>query len=101
MAQRLSRHRFGRPVDRADVAAQWRARGYSCHDFADPPGRVWRDFVHETDEVVTVAEGRLELTVGSEVVLVEPGDEAFVPKGALHTVRNVHHGTTRWLFGYG
>jgi hypothetical protein len=24
----------------------------------------------------------------------------FIPKGAVHSVKNVHGATTRWLFGY-
>jgi len=32
--------------------------------------------------------------------VLEPGDELFIPRGATHTVRNVHAGTTRWLYGH-
>ena len=96
----LSRGKFEIPVDPAWVQMDWRERGYDCHHFADPPGQTWKDFVHETNEVVTVVEGSLELTVGDEVVTAGPGDEVFIPRGALHSVRNVDRGTTRWLFGY-
>ncbi len=68
--------------------------------FTDPPGREWNDFVHDCNELVTVVEGRLEMTVAGETCAVAPGDEVFIPKGARHSVRNVHHATTRWLFGY-
>lgn len=97
----LSPGKFASPVDPAHVQSDWRDRGYDCHRFTDPPGQTWNDFVHETNEVVTVVEGRLELTVGEQVVIAGPGDEVFIPRGVLHTVRNVHTGTTRWLFGYG
>ena len=56
--------------------------------------------MHATNELVTVAEGRLELTVGRDRLTAEPGDEVFIPKGAVHSVKNVHGATTRWLFGY-
>jgi mannose-6-phosphate isomerase-like protein (cupin superfamily) len=92
--------RFPVPVDVAQVGRDWRARGYSCHDFQDPPGREWKDFVHDTQELVTVVEGRLELEVEGTRVAAGPGDEVFIPKGARHTVRNVHGARTRWLFGY-
>ena len=100
MADLLAKGKFELPLDREAVAADWRARGYSCHDFHDPPGREWNGFVHRTNELVTVAEGRLELTVGEERLTAEPGDEVFIPKGAVHSVKNVHGATTRWLFGY-
>ncbi len=99
-AELVTRGRFSAPVATTDVRSDWSARGYDCHPFTDPPGQTWRDFVHDTNEVVTVVEGRLELTVGDDVVTADPGDEVFIPRGAVHTVRNIHTGTTRWLFGY-
>lgn len=92
--------RFSVPVDRREVAQDWCARGYSCAAFVDPPGREWNDFVHSVNELVTVLEGRLEMTVGDAQVIVEPGDEVFIPRRAPHSVKNVHAATTRWLYGY-
>lgn len=97
----LTKARFAAPVDPAAVASDWAARGYSCHTFVDPPGQQWRDFVHHTNEVVTVVEGRLRLTIGDDAdVEAEPGDEIFIPRHARHSVYNISSGTTRWLFGY-
>ncbi len=28
------------------------------------------------------------------------GNVVFIPKGALHSVRNLHQGTSVWLYGY-
>jgi hypothetical protein len=28
------------------------------------------------------------------------GDEVFIPEGALHSLRTVHHATSVWLYGY-
>ncbi|MDP6388559.1 MAG: cupin domain-containing protein [Alphaproteobacteria bacterium] len=100
MAELIEKAKFARPVDRAEVARSWAARGYSCQPFTDPPGREWNGFVHATNELVTILEGRLELAIGDEVVVAEAGDEVFIPKRAVHSVKNVHSGTTRWLFGY-
>ena len=100
MGDDLARGKFPAPFDQATVAAEWRARGYSCGSFVDPPGRRWEDFVHDCNELVTVIEGRLEMVVSGETVTLEPGDEVFIPKGALHSVRNIHHRTTVWLYGY-
>lgn len=100
MAELVTGKRFETPVDQETVAQDWRARGYSCQEFIDPPGQQWNDFVHRTNEVVTVIDGRLQLDVNGETIAAEPGDEVFIPRGAVHSVRNIHSDTTRWLFGY-
>ncbi len=64
MGDLLTRNRFPASVDRVKVAADWRARGYSCSLFTDPPGRQWLDFVHGCNELVTVVEGRLDMRIG-------------------------------------
>ena len=56
--------------------------------------------MHDCNEVVAVVEGRLEMEVSGETVTMEPGDEIFISKGATHSVRNIHDGTTVWLYGY-
>ena len=100
MSDYLTKGHFPIPVDPAAVAADWQARGYSCHDFRDPPGQEWNDFVHRTQELVTIVEGRLEIEIDGEALTAGPGDEIFIPKGAVHSVRNIHSGRTHWLFGY-
>ncbi len=96
----LTKQKFAIPVNRAAVARDWGGRGYSCEEFRDPPGREWNDFVHDTNELVTVVEGRLRMTIGDGALIVEPGDEVFIPKGAVHSVKNIHPAMTRWLYGY-
>lgn len=96
----IQRDKFPVPVDKSAVAGDWEPRGYSCDWFVDPPGREWNDFVHGCNELVTVVEGELEMTVEDHTWRVRPGDEVFIPKGANHSVRNTHSGTTRWLYGY-
>jgi len=39
------------------IKKDWESRGYSFGIFKDPPGQVWADFVHKTDEIVVLAEG--------------------------------------------
>ena len=56
--------------------------------------------MHGCNELVTVAEGRLEMTVGAQTDILEEGDEVFIPKGAVHSVKNIHAVTTRWYYGY-
>ncbi len=96
----VDRVTFPEPVDPRAVEASWRERGYSCHAFTDPPGQEWNDFIHATNELLTVVEGRLELTLAGKPVKVGPGEEVFIPRDVLHSVKNIHHTTTRWLFGY-
>ncbi len=100
MSDYLERNKFAAPLDKSAVAAEWRGRGYSCGRFVDPPGQCWEGFVHDCNELVTVVEGRLEMAVAGQTVTVEVGDEVFIPKNALHSVRNIHHGTSVWLYGY-
>lgn len=100
MSDLLSPGKFTTPVTEDAVAANWAVRGYSVNLFVDPPGQRWEDFVHSCNEVVTVQEGRLEMEVAGEVVEMGPGDELFIPKNAVHSVRNIHSGVSKWLFGY-
>ena len=96
----IVKRKFHLPIDKAAVGHDWAARGYSCDWFVDPPGREWNNFVHSTNELVTVVEGTLQMTIQGESWIVEPGDEVFIPKGAVHSVKNINSGTTRWLYGY-
>ena len=92
--------KFAVPLNREEVAQSWSERGYSCDLFIDPPGREWNDFVHSTNELVTVVEGALRMSIEEEELIAEPGDEVFIPKGACHSVKNIHSATTKWLYGY-
>lgn len=96
----LTKKAFSQPVEEEDVAAAWKKRGYSCDLFIDPPGSEWNNFVHSTNELVTVVRGKLKMTIESSQLIAEPGDEIFIPKGANHSVKNIDHQVTEWLFGY-
>lgn len=96
----VARHKFRVPVDHGEVSRDWQQRGYSCDPFSDPPGQEWRNYTHKTNELVTVVEGLLEVEMHGVRYTLEPGDELFIPRKAVHTVRNVSAGQTRWLYGY-
>lgn len=96
----VTRNKFSPPIVCDEVMRDWKARGYDCRPFVDPPGQEWNNFVHQTNELITVVEGRLEMTVASQRLMVDPGDEVFIPKGAVHSVKNSNNGITRWFFGY-
>jgi quercetin dioxygenase-like cupin family protein len=83
-----------------EVAERWRARGFSCVLWVDPPGQVWLDFVHEVDELAVVLEGQVEFEIAGQVHRPAPGEEILIPARARHSVRNLGAGESRWLYGY-
>ncbi len=84
----------------AEIERDWARRGFSCGLWTDPPGREWRDYRHSVDELLTVLEGELEVEIDGVKYKPKPGEELFIPAGAIHTVRNVGTRTARWLYGY-
>jgi len=96
----FTQKKFSPPVTEEMVAQSWRERGFSCALFVDPPGQEWNNFVHRTNELVTVFEGKLQLTVDGKEMIAHAGDEIFIPKGAYHSVKNIHSDTTQWFYGY-
>ena len=82
------------------IKEDWYSRGYSFGVFKDPPGRVWTDFVHKTDELVVLAEGELEVEIEGKEQRPQIGEEVFIPANAVHTVRNVGVGNNVWFFVY-
>jgi len=87
-------------VERAQVERDWQARGFSCGLWVDPPGQAWEDYVHDTDELLMVLDGQLELEMQGRVFRPDAGEEVFIPARATHSVRNVGGTTARWLYGY-
>ena len=50
-------------MDSDQIKQDWNLRGYSFGIFCDPPGQVWADFVHQTDELLVIAEGEIEVEI--------------------------------------
>jgi len=88
------------PLDTGTIEADWRQRGFGFGVWTDPPGQIWRDFVHATDELVMLAHGELELTFGGRTLRPSVGEEVLIPAGASHTVRNTGTSANRWYYGY-
>lgn len=40
------------------------------------------------------------MEMGGVRSIMEPGDEVYIPRRAVHSVRNKHFGVTRRLYGY-
>ncbi len=87
-------------LNSARIKKDWQARGFSCGLWVDPPGQVWEDYVHATDELVMVLEGELELEMSGKTFRPTIGEEVFIPAHVTHSVRNVGGTTARWLYGY-
>lgn len=87
-------------IERNQVEADWKARGFSCDLWVDPPGQEWVDFVHEVDELVTLVAGEIEMEMQGKTFRPALGEEVFIPAHTAHTVRNVGGTTARWLYGY-
>ena len=86
--------------DRQKTARDWAARGFSCDIWTDPPGQVWADFVHATDELVMLIDGDIEVRFSGHVQRPRPGEEILIPAGVSHTVINVGQTTNHWFYGY-
>ena len=80
------------------IKKDWESRGYSFGIFKDPPGQVWADFVHKTDEFVLLAEGEIEIEGKSQQPPI--GKEVFIPAEAMHTVRNEGKTNNVWYYRY-
>ncbi|GIW41272.1 MAG: hypothetical protein KatS3mg076_1849 [Candidatus Binatia bacterium] len=87
-------------MDEESVRRSWRERGFSFGVWTDPPGQVWADFVHDTDELVMLVEGEIEIRMGGRVFRPRVGEEVLIPAGTSHTVVNVGKTRNRWLYGY-
>jgi quercetin dioxygenase-like cupin family protein len=83
-----------------EVEKKWKADGYSCDLWVDPPGQAWENFVHNSDEMVHLLEGNLKLEILGKEKILNPGEEAFIPAGARHSVWNIGTSEAKWLYGY-
>jgi quercetin dioxygenase-like cupin family protein len=61
------------------IKQNWNSRGYSFGVFRDPPGQIWADFVHRTDELVVLAEGEIEVEVEGKAERFQIGGMVFIP----------------------
>lgn len=87
-------------TERAKIARDWEVRGFGCDIWADPPGQVWADFIHATDELVLLIDGEIELRLSGQVLRPAVGEEILIPAGVAHTVTNTGRTRNHWLYGY-
>ena len=87
-------------MNQEQIRKNWESRGYSFGVFKDPPGQVWADFLHRTDELVVLAEGEIEIEIEGKSQQPQIHDEVFIPANAIHTVRNIGKTNNVWYYGY-
>ncbi len=87
-------------IDDAQIRQDWARRGFTCGIWVDPPGQVWEDYVHETDELLMLIEGEIEVSAQGQRLRPCIGQEVMIPARARHTVVNVGHVTNRWYYGF-
>ena len=87
-------------MDKATVKQNWQARGFSCDIWTDPPGEVWQDYAHKTDELLMLIDGEIEVHLGNKILRPDIGAEIFIPAHQLHTVINSGTVTNHWFYGY-
>ncbi len=87
-------------MDYSKVKNDWETKGFSCGIWTDPPGQIWSDYVHDTDELVMLLEGEIELFFSGQTFRPQIGDEILIPARERHTVKNIGKTTNRWYYGY-
>jgi len=97
---KLVKAQFDTPLSFAEVKQDWTERGYYTRRYDAEPGWAQEDHYHAFDELVTVVEGRLEMTIEGQRFVLEPGDEIFNPGRAVHAMRNLDDGFTMMLYGF-
>lgn len=100
MSEYLEKEVFSKPVDPSSIRKSWNERGYSFHQMTDPAAKEWTNFVHSTDELLTVVSGTLKLVMEGTEIVCHPGDEVFIPRDKTHSVYNINGAPTTWIFGY-
>ena len=87
-------------INTDQIKQDWHDRNFSFGIWVDLPGQVWSDFIHDTDELFMLMEGKVELTIGNKKFLPTIGDEILIPKNTKHTVKNIGDTESSWAYGY-
>ena len=61
------------------IKQNWHSRGYSFGVFRDPPGQVWADFVHRTNELIVLAEREIEVEIEGKAERFQIDGMVFIP----------------------
>ena len=61
------------------VQQDWHSKGYSFGVFRDPPRQVWADYVHQTHELVVLAEVDIEEEIEGKAERFQISEMVFIP----------------------
>ena len=87
-------------MDMESIKRAWAAHEFSCDIWTDPPGRMWKDYVHDTDELLMLIDGEIEVRMRGKVFRPAIGEEFLIPAKVTHTVINCGSTTNHWFYGY-
>lgn len=87
-------------MNKDSIQQDWNNRGYSFGVFTDPPGQIWQNYVHNSDELFMVVKGTVEIILEGKSIIPEIGEEIFIPKNCIHTVKNIGDTESEWFYGY-
>ncbi len=82
----------------AKVGGEETGGAFALAEAKTPPGGGPPPHIHyREDEVLYVLEGELDFMVEGETVKARAGSFLYIPRGTLHTYRNVGSGPARYL----
>jgi len=82
------------------IKSDWKKRGFDFGIWKDSAGTVWNDYVHDTDELFILADGKIELIISGKTIQPKIGEEILIPANTSHTVINTGKTTNKWYYGY-
>ncbi len=81
------------------TAQEWSSRGYQCTYRTASPGQHLPKAVYDTDSVIVVLAGQLEVSFKGATHFPGPGRRVHVPAGVQYTVRTADNADSAWLRG--
>ena len=85
-------------LDYSSITQEWAKQGFSCGIWTDSPGLVWANYVHDSDELVMLIEGEIELQFQGKTIHPLLGEEILIPAHQPHTVINPGRTINRWYY---
>lgn len=83
-----------------ELRERFTKQGFSFDIWSDKPGAEWRNFVHDTDELVVLLEGNVEFVVDGEIYHPQIGEELLIKAGQIHDAVNNGAVQNCWAYGY-
>jgi mannose-6-phosphate isomerase-like protein (cupin superfamily) len=69
--------------------------GYgNVYTHEDAPGKIYADHTHEMDTAHIVVKGKIEITMGEKIYVLEKGDRCDVPADTAHSAHVSDMGCT-------